>query len=78
MWIVAIASNASKQAAMRSQRTTKRRDFFWNHAKVRAAWNRGTTFLIGLPWFFLVFQPRFGRCARLPRFRRCCRSALAS
>ena len=37
MWIVAIARNASKQAAMRSQRTTKRRYFFWNQAKVRSA-----------------------------------------
>ncbi len=54
MWIVAIARNASKQAAMRSQRTTKRRYFFWNQAKVRSAWNRGTPFLIGLPRFFHI------------------------
>ena len=60
MWIVATARNPSKHAAMRSQRTTTRRYFFWNQAKVRSAWNRGTTFLIGLPRFFLVFQTRFG------------------
>src|SRR5262245_52070116 len=34
--------------------------FFWNQANVRAAGNRGTVFLIGLPRFFLVFQTRFG------------------
>jgi len=78
MWIVATARNASKQAAMRSQRTTQRRSFVWNHAKVRAAWNRRTTCLLGLPRVCFVFQPRFGNCARLPRFRRCGRSALAS
>src|SRR5438445_11114613 len=63
MWIVAIARNASKQAAMRSQRTTSRRYFFWSQAKVRSAWNRGTTFLIGRPRFFLVFQTRSGVCS---------------
>ena len=78
MWIVAIARNASKQAAMRSQRTTKRRYFFWNQAKVRSAWNRGTTFLIGLPRFFFIFQTRCGIGARIPRFRSCGRSACAS
>src|SRR4029453_11815785 len=33
---------------------------------------------IGLPRCFFVFQTRFGICARIPRFRSCCRSALAS
>ena len=63
---------------MRSHRTTKRRYFFWNQAKVRSAWNRGTIFLLGRPRVFFVFQTRFGNCARIPRFRSCCRSALAS
>ena len=48
MGIVAIARNASKHAAMRAQRTTQRRYFFWNQAKVRSASSRGTTFLIGV------------------------------
>ena len=66
MWIVAMARSASKHAARRSQRTTKRRYFFWHQANVRSAWNRGTTFLIGLPRFFLVFQTRLGIWARIP------------
>src|SRR5919199_1755596 len=76
--MVAIANNASKHAAMRSHRTTKPRYFFWNQANVRSAWKRGTTFLIGLPRFFLVFQTRFGSWARIPRLRSVCRRALAS
>src|SRR5437870_7486645 len=35
-------------------------------------------FLIGLPRFFFVCQTHFGICARIPRFRSCCRSAFAS
>jgi hypothetical protein len=73
-----MARNASKHAALRSQRTTKRRYCFWNQAKVRSAWHRGTTFLLGLPRCFFVFQTRFGSCARRPRFRNVCRNALAS
>ena len=37
IWIVATVRNASKHAAMRSHRTTKRRYFFWNQANVRSA-----------------------------------------
>jgi hypothetical protein len=73
-----MARNASKHAAMRSHRTTRRRYFVWNQAKVRAAWNRGTVFLMGLPRVFLVFQTRFGICARMPRCRSRCRRACAS
>jgi hypothetical protein len=37
IWIVAIASNASKQAAMHSKRTTKRRACCWPQAHGRSA-----------------------------------------
>jgi hypothetical protein len=78
MWIVATASNASKPAARRSQRTTKRRYCFWHQAKVRSAWRRGTTCLLGLPRGCWVCQTRCGICARLPRWRHGGRRAVAS
>jgi len=52
--------------------------FLLEPGKLRSAWQRGTTFLIHLPRFFLIFQTRFGSCARIPRFRNTCRSPLAS
>jgi hypothetical protein len=44
-----MARNALKQAASRSQRTTKRRYFLWNHAHVRSVWTRGASFFMGAP-----------------------------
>ena len=78
MCIVAMKRNASKHPVRRSQRTTNRRYFFWNHANVRSAWKRGTSFLSGLPRGFLVFQTRLGIWARIPRLRSCCRRTFAS
>ena len=57
---MARAKNAAKQAASRSQRTTKRRYFFWNQAKVRSAWNRGDVLLDGPAPRFLRLPDAFG------------------
>src|ERR671914_440023 len=76
--MVAMIRNAAKHAAMRSQRTTNRRYFLWNQAKVRSTWKRGTSCFSGRPRGFLVFQTRLGIWARIPRFRSCRRKALAS
>jgi hypothetical protein len=64
-----MARNAAKQAASRSQRTTRRRYFCCNQAQVRSAWKRGTSLSLGLPRGFLAFQTRSGSCARMPRVR---------
>jgi hypothetical protein len=55
-----MARTALKQTARCSQRAIKRPYYFWNQAKVRLAWKRGTSVLSGLPSGFLLFQARFG------------------
>ena len=45
--IVAIAKKASKQAEIRSHRTTRRRYLRWYQAKQRSCWKRGTEILRG-------------------------------
>jgi hypothetical protein len=69
---------AVTQTERRSQRTTRWRYFFWNHANIRPAWKRGTSIVIGRPRGLLLSQTRFGIWARRPRLRRCWRSALAA
>jgi len=78
MWMMAMARNALKQPERRSQRATRRREFFWNQANVRSAWHRGLSTVSGLPRGLLVFQTRLGHRARRPRWRSGWRRALAS
>src|SRR5687767_9176641 len=61
-----MARTALKQAAIRCQRTTNRRDLRGNHANVRSAWKRGTSVLSGRPRGLRLFHTGVGDLGTAP------------